>query len=85
LPEKILLNPVATKASDHILEEMHWEVLVHPAYSPYLALCNFTYSVYSKAVETKRFRANNEVVFCAMMTPPETINFFERGIIKLPE
>jgi hypothetical protein len=79
------------KARPHIvvvtsgtLEEMHWEVLPHPACSSDLASSDFHLCLSLKeALGGKRFRANNEVKL--LCNDGWTSNNFLRGIIKLPE
>jgi hypothetical protein len=44
------------------LEEMHWEVLPHPAYSPDLASKDFhLFDLLEGALRGKRFKADDEV------------------------
>jgi histone-lysine N-methyltransferase SETMAR len=57
------------------LEEMHWEVLPHPAYSPDLMVSNFhLFSPIRYALGGKRFRTS-EKIFVQY--------FFERGVMKV--
>lgn len=69
------------------LEEMHWETLEHPPYSPDLSPCDyFLFAPLKEALGGERFENNEEVeerVRNWFTTQPQS--FFEEGIYKLPK
>jgi ribosomal protein L31E len=69
------------------LEQMHWEVLPHPVYSPDPAPRDFKlFGSLKEAQGEKRFRADSEVKLSVQWwldEQPQTL--FERGIMKAPE
>lgn len=68
------------------LEEMRWETLEHPPYSPDLSPCDyFLFAPLKESLGGKRFENNEEVeeyVRNWLTTRPQT--FYEEGIFKLP-
>jgi hypothetical protein len=80
-------RPHTTAVTTGTLEEMHCDVLPHPACSPDLAPSDFhLLGRIQRRPKKNRFRADDEVkVFVQRMAGRVATNFFERGIMKLPE
>jgi histone-lysine N-methyltransferase SETMAR len=68
------------------LDEMHWEVLLHPAYGPDLSPCDFYPFGWPKEDQGgKRFRADDEVILLVQQWLDEQSHtLFQWVIMKLP-
>jgi histone-lysine N-methyltransferase SETMAR len=79
-------RPHTAAVTTRTVEEMHWEVLPHPAYSPDLAPSDFhLFGPLKEALGRKKFRADEEVkLFVQQWLDEQPQAFFERGIMKLP-
>ncbi|XP_026316211.1 histone-lysine N-methyltransferase SETMAR-like [Hyposmocoma kahamanoa] len=68
------------------LEELGWETLEHPPYSPDLSPCDyFLFAPLKESLGGKRFKSNDDVekhVRDWLTTRPQS--FYEEGIFKLP-
>jgi hypothetical protein len=59
---------------------MHWEVLLHPAYSLYLVPSDFyLFSPVKEALGGKRFRADNELKLCVQQWLDKQPQTFLKG------
>ncbi len=80
-------RPHTARLTTETLDELGWETLEHPPYSPDLSPCDyFLFGPLKEALGGHRFESNDDVeqfVREWLLSKPK--NFYEKGIRKLPE
>lgn len=80
-------RPHVARLTQGTIEQLRWEVLPHPPYSPDLSPCDYhLFGPLKEALGGKKFKSNEEVMEAVRIwLRMQPKNFFSSGIRKLPE
>jgi transposase len=79
-------RPHSAQAAGDVLDELGWEVLPHPPYSPDLSPCDcHLFGTLKEHLGSHWFNTNKDVIETVLLGGAVSQKFFAAGIRELPE